>query len=195
MEGGDMTAIWFCADLHVSHRLVSELRGFDTTAGHDAALAANWDRVVRPEDQVWVLGDVTGTRGAEAAGLEWVSQRPGIKHLIAGNHDASHPMHSEAHKVQRTYLEVFASVQQSAVRKIAGSRVLLSHFPYTADHVVEARYPEWRFPDTGKWLLHGHTHSTVAQRGRELHVGLDAHGLAPVSLHWVEARINEGVAE
>ncbi|MEV4127052.1 metallophosphoesterase [Nocardia sp. NPDC049707] len=188
-----MTGIWLTSDIHVAHAKVSELRGFSSTDEHDAELARCWDAVVRPVDQVWLLGDVTGRRGDEARGLEWVAARPGIKHLIAGNHDPCHGMHTEAHKVLPRYLEVFASVQQSAVRKIAGERVLLSHFPYSADHTTEARYPEWRFPDTGRWLVHGHTHSTVAQRGRELHVGLDAHDLKPVSLHWIEERITKGL--
>ena len=193
-----MTGIWFTSDLHISHRFVAGLRGFDDVEAHDAQLAANWDKVIRPVDQVWMLGDVCGTRGTEAAALEWVSQRPGIKHLIAGNHDGCHPMHHEAHKVQRAYLEVFASVQQSAIRKISGQRVLLSHFPYGSpggDHTDVIRYPEWRFPNDGRWLIHGHTHSNIQQRGRQLHVGLDAHDLRPVPLRWIEDRIAEGIQE
>lgn len=193
-----MTAIWFLSDIHVGHRMVAGLRGFgDDIDAHDAALAANWDRVIRPDDQVKVLGDVTGRRGDEQRGLEWIAQRPGIKDLISGNHDGCHPLHSKAHKVQADYLAVFRSVQQSGVMRIAGQRVLLSHFPYAGpdgDHTAVIRYPEWRFPDTGAWLLHGHTHSDIQQRGRQLHVGVDAHDLGPVSLHWIEDRINEETA-
>lgn len=185
-----MTGIWFTSDLHIGHHLVAGLRGFmgDIDA-HDAHLAENWDRTVRPDDQVWVLGDLTGRRGDEQRGLDWIKARPGIKHLIAGNHDACHPLHSKSHKALPMYLEAFSTVQQSAIRKIQGQRVLLSHFPYTADHTDEMRHPQWRFRDLGRWLLHGHTHSSVQQRGRELHVGLDAHNLTPVDLSWVEQRI------
>ena len=193
-----MSAIWFTSDLHVGHRMVAGLRGFgDDTDAHDAALAANWDTVIQPDDQVWVLGDLTGRRGDEQRGLDWIMERPGIKHLISGNHDASHPLHSRAHKAQQDYLSVFASVQSAGVRKISGQRVLLSHFPYGSaggDHTETIRYPEWRFPDLGGWLIHGHTHSSIQQRGRQLHVGVDAHQLAPVSLHWIEQRINQETA-
>ncbi len=189
-----MSGIWYTSDLHISHRLVSGLRGFEDVAAHDAQLAANWDKVIRPVDQVWVLGDVCGTRGTEATALEWVSQRPGIKHLIAGNHDSCHPMHHEAHKMQRAFLEVFASVQQSAVRKIGGHRVRLSHFSYQTDHTAEIRYRAWRFPCDGEWLIHGHTHSDrQITSSRELHVGLDAHDLRPVPLRWIEDRIAEDI--
>ncbi|MBV7703548.1 metallophosphoesterase [Nocardia nova] len=189
-----MSEVWFLADPHVGHRLVSGLRGFDTPEAHDAELAERWDGRVGVEDQIWVLGDISvGGTKAQLTALEWMSRRPGVKHLVAGNHDGCHPMRSRAHHWQRIYLEVFASVQQSAVRKIDGHRVLLSHFPFhgaaDGDHTAENRFEEWRLPATGdnagRWLLHGHTHSSVRIRGRMIHVGLDAHELAPVPLEWV----------
>jgi calcineurin-like phosphoesterase family protein len=154
---------------------------------------------VRADDQVWVLGDISvGGKANETRALAWIAQRPGAKHLVAGNHDSCHPYRSQAYKWQRTYLEVFASVQQSAVRKVSGQRVLLSHFPFQGaedgDHTVENRFEEWRLPrigeNTDRWLLHGHTHSpSRGGRGRQLHVGVDAHDLAPVPLSWVEQMI------
>nr|WP_280185449.1 MULTISPECIES: metallophosphoesterase family protein [Nocardia] len=189
-----MSAIWFTSDLHVGHRLVAELRGFgDDVDAHDAALAEQWDRLIRPDDQVWLLGDLIGRRGHERRGLDWIAARNRTVHLVAGNHCSVHPMHTGATGELPRWLEVFATVQQTAVRRIGGQRVLLSHFPYRddpdGDHTEVLRHNEWRMPDTGQWLLHGHTHSAVQQRGRQLHVGVDAHGLRPVPLHWVAERI------
>ncbi|MBF6353308.1 metallophosphoesterase [Nocardia higoensis] len=190
-----MGEIWFTSDLHVGHRLCARLRGFgEDTEAHDRALAQRWDAVVRPDDQVWVLGDISiGSGAAERRALAWIAHRPGVKHLVAGNHDPCHPLHSRSHLAQRRFLGVFESVQSAATRKIAGDRVTLSHFPYRddpdGDHSAELRHNEWRPVDTGGWLLHGHTHSDVQQRGRQLHVGVDAHGLAPVALGWIEERI------
>ena len=189
-----MSGIWFTADLHLGHKLVAGLRGFgDDTEKHDATLAQRWDYLVRPQDQIWVLGDLCIGRGrSHHSALEWVAARPGIKHLIFGNHDSGHPMHSEAHKVQAQYLDVFASAQIAGIRKIGTQRVMMSHFPFGADHTEVARYPEWRPVNAGQWLIHGHTHSGVAVKGREIHVGLDAHALAPVPLKWVEQVIRRG---
>lgn len=193
-----MSNMWLTADLHIAHRYVSELRGFADPAEHDAALAENWDRLVRPDHQVWVLGDISvGGKANEMRALEWIAARPGTKHLVAGNHDSCHPYRSQAHKWQRIYLEVFASVQMAAVRKLDGHRVLLSHFPFQGspdgDHTVENRFEEWRLPRTGenadRWLLHGHTHSPDRIHGQQIHVGLDAHNLAPVPLEWVQGII------
>lgn len=189
-----MSNIWFTSDLHIGHTPIAALRGFSTVAAHDATLADRWDAIVRPSDQVWILGDLSIGGKATTAALNWIAARPGVKHLIAGNHDDCHPMRSKAHK-QRRFLQVFESVAAAGTLKIAGQRTLLSHFPYAGDpdgdHTTEPRYPEWRLPDTGQWLLHGHTHSPIQQRGRQLHVGVDAHGLAPVSRTWIEDRINE----
>lgn len=182
------TGVFYAADLHIGHRLVAGLRGFEDPAEHDGELARRWDARVAAADVVWLLGDISGGgRGSQQRALAWIADRPGVKHLIAGNHDSAHPMHENAHKVLPGYLEVFASVQQSARRTLAGHSLLLSHFPYLGaeqdDDDRGARFDQWRLPDRGAWLLHGHTHS--AQRlsaPRSIHVGLDAWDLAPVPI-------------
>lgn len=191
--------IFFTSDLHIGHRFVAGLRGFDNIEDHDAHLAARWDAVVNPNndrpDQVWVLGDISvGGNRAETNALAWLLQRPGQKHLIAGNHDHAHPMFRDSHRWQRKYLGVFESVQPFAVRKVKGRYIKLSHFPYQGsefgDHTDEERYPAWRLPDTGNYLLHGHTHTAERQHGREIHVGVDAWNLAPVPLETIEDMIS-----
>ena len=187
-----MTA-WFTSDLHFGHLKVSEIRGFGTPMQHDFALIKNWERVVRKNDQVWVLGDLAVSSPTRA--LEIVAALPGRKHLISGNHDACHPMHRNSHKYLRRYLEAFDSVQPFARRRIEGREVLLSHFPYDRDR-HDVRYTQYRLRNEGKWLLHGHTHgserlSLVPETAREIHVGVDAWGLAPVSLDTIAAIMKE----
>ncbi len=74
--------------------------------------------------------------------------------------------------------------------------VLLSHFPYVGDRGQE-RYAQWRLKDEGLPLLHGHTHSAeeISYTPRinngggwpttQMHVGLDAWNLTPVSLEQI----------
>lgn len=185
--------VWFTSDQHFGHRLPAIHRGFETTDEMDDALIKNWRRVVREDDQVWVLGDLCVSNPARALGI--VRSLPGTKHLIVGNHDACHPMHRSAHKWQSTYLKTFASVQTFAKRKIAGRFVLLSHFPYEEDR-GEPRYTQYRLVNQGQWLLHGHTHSSrVMTSSREIHVGVDAWDLTPVSLHQIERLMMEQMKE
>lgn len=173
--------VLFTADLHLRHPRVAELRGYISTEHHDLALAAAWREQIRPGDQVWVVGDVT--LSALDYALEWLNPLPGYKHLVGGNHDKCHPMHRDSHKWQRRYLGAFESVQPFARRRIAGQSVLLSHFPYRGDSGDEDRHIQYRLPNEGSWLLHGHTHGTERLHdGRQIHVGLDAwqHRLVPL---------------
>lgn len=107
--------------------------------------------------------------------------------------------------------EAFTTVQLAARRRIAlaegHTSVLLSHFPYSGDHSVNDRHTQWRLRDEGMTLLHGHVHSrdklsssrylaslgpfteagihyvsvTPRPANNQIHVGVDAWGLAPVS--------------
>lgn len=193
-----MGAVWFTSDLHIGHELVAKERmrgrvlpryvGAEIDA-HDHILAEHWDAVVRPDDQVWVLGDISaGGKAAETNALRWLTQRPGWKHLVAGNHDSCHPMHRDAHKRQPEFLiEAFETVQAFARRRIAGQSVLLSHFPYVGDHTAVSRFDQYRLRDMGKLLLHGHTHdeakvAPTPDWTTQIHVGVDAWDLRPVHI-------------
>ncbi len=159
-------------------------------ATHDWLLAANWDAVVQPDDHVWVLGDLSmGGTEAVARALNWVGDRPGVKHLITGNHDACWPGHRDAHTWQATYMRMFASVQPFGRRKIAGRNVMLSHFPIRGDHTTADRFWEYRLRDGGLPILHGHTHAprktslmaAFPVPRLQIHVGVDAWNLFPVN--------------
>lgn len=180
-------SIYFTSDLHLGHEMVARLRGFSDADGHDMAVLNNLAEAIRKkDDQLWVLGDLAlaGWRRA----LVQIGSLPGRKHLIIGNHDMVFPgMRRDSHKHFREYMETFDSVQMMAKRRVAGQTVYLSHFPYAEDHTAEPRWMNYRLRDTGELLLHGHTHSTAAYTSiRELHVGLDAFGLQPVPLEFVE---------
>lgn len=194
-----VSEVWFTSDPHIGHRLVAAHRGFgdgptqvlpEDADEHDAYLAKEWDKRVKPDDHVWVLGDMSaGGTAAQGYALSWLVNRPGTKHLIAGNHDGCHPMHRNAHKWLPVYLTAFETVQVYARRKINGHNVMLSHMPYDGDHYDADRFTQYRLPDEGLPLLHGHTHSTgvvtrSAAGSLQISVGLDAWAwnLGPVNL-------------
>lgn len=195
-----MSAVWFASDTHFLHRFVAELRGFASSAEHDEAVIERWNKLVRPDDLVWHLGDVG--LGNETGILNTATHLNGRKQLITGNHDACWPGHRDSRKHQRRWLEVFESVQAFARIRIDGRTVMLSHFPYEGDHTGEDRATQYRLRDEGAWLIHGHTHqknrlgpdprylTTMSPvdgtgqtwpRGREVHAGLDAWDLRPAS--------------
>lgn len=170
--------IYLTSDPHLGHRLVSQIRGFGSTVEHDLEFVKAWKQTVNENDHVWFLGDLSVSHPENA--LELLRDLPGVKHLVAGNHDEVHPMHRQAWKWQRAYLEVFASVQSAARMRVRRNKrsvdVLLSHFPYAGDHSETDRHNQWRLRDEGAWLVHGHTHSAEKRQfDRCLHVGWDAH--------------------
>ena len=196
----DVSAVWFSSDTHFLHAMVARLRGFTSSEEHDEAVIANWNHLVRPDDLVWHLGDVG--LGNETCMLEQAERLNGRKQLITGNHDPCWPGHRDSRKHQRRWLEVFESVQAFAKIRLDGRTVLLSHFPYEGDHTTEDRATQFRLRDEGEWLIHGHTHlqnrlgphpryltimgatdgeGITSPRGREVHAGLDAWDLRPVS--------------
>lgn len=170
--------------------MVSDLRGKDSVGQHDEWLRSNWNSVVAKNDVIYVLGDVALNHNVA---IDWMKSVRGHKYLIAGNHDACHPLHSDWAAKTRRYLEVFKGVTTMASQKINGEPVMLSHFPYEVDHVPAARFMEWRLRDEGRYLLHGHTHTTKRIAGeRQIHVGVDAwHGF-PVGRDHVSYLMHTG---
>jgi calcineurin-like phosphoesterase family protein len=198
---------YYTSDLHFGHRLVAGKRQFwmpdpeggampvQDTEAHDAALIENWNKIVKPWDEVWVLGDLT----LRDPRLVWhlVDQLFGTKHFVTGNHDACFAGHRGAHKHQREYRDHFETVQPYASVRLEGQPVMLSHFPYIGDGEGKAdRCAQWRLRDCGAPVVHGHTHRSEqlsrSQGGTlQIHVGLDAHGLKPVPESWIMKVLRE----
>ncbi|PDQ35507.1 MAG: hypothetical protein B5766_05425 [Candidatus Lumbricidophila eiseniae] len=186
-----MTRVLFTSDPHLTHPLLAKIRGFITPDGqpdvtaHDAWYTQMWCQNVTKRDLVFVLGDLTtGGTKREFAALQLMASLPGRKVLIAGNHDRVHPMHRDSIQagLQSLWLETFDAVMPFGLQRftVNGERryVHLSHFPYSGDHTETDRYDQWRLKDTGRWLLHGHTHDENQRlhNGHQIHVGIEAWG-------------------
>lgn len=193
-----MTQRWFTSDPHIRHDLVVRERGFwfENADGeavvvheeYERRLAENWDRVVKKDDMVFVLGDIAMNPNKGA--FDWFDARPGRIHLISGNHDAVHPMHSSALKSQRAWLEHFETISPFLRLKFNGVHTLLSHFPYQGEgeRGKPDRHVEYRLRNEGMPLIHGHVHSQERYTSvDELHVGLDAWGLQLVPEEFINS--------
>ena len=198
---------WYTSDLHFGHRKAIQFRPFDSVEEMDEALVALWNEVVAPDDEVWILGDLAMYPHDES--LTMAARLHGHKILVPGNHDECWPGKQitrptealsrkslnrlTAQQAMYKWLGGIAEVAYDPIpHTIAGHDVALSHFPYTADHTGEIRYPAWRPPNTGGWLLHGHLHEMWRQHDREINVGVDAWALRPVHVSVIEAMIHAG---
>jgi calcineurin-like phosphoesterase family protein len=170
-------AIWFIADLHFGHEKVSTLRGFSDTVHHDFAITKKWERQVQDDDMVYVLGDISGgSRVGESHALSILAELPGRKRLIAGNHDSVASIHRKLSPHTELFGQVFERVSDFGRIRLAGRDILLSHYPYDADHEFKARYIQYRLPNLGMPLIHGHTHSETRFNVREACVSWEAWG-------------------
>ena len=82
-----MSNIFVCADLHFSHKNIIkyENRPFENIEDMNRQLVRNWNSVVKKDDTVYVLGDVSFT-GSKAT-KEIIAKLNGRKVLVMGNHD------------------------------------------------------------------------------------------------------------
>lgn len=184
-----MTNTFFWADLHLGHRFVAGLRGLEPKE-HDQRIVDAWEQHIGANDVIYLLGDIsTGSARGTRYALDVISRLPGRKRLIAGNHDPVHPMHRQSLTRNAPWWEVFEDIQPYAVKKINGQKFMLSHFPYSGDHTAEERYTQYRLPDCGLPLVHGHVHDLWLTNGNQYNVGVDHHP-APVPLNVIEDWVN-----
>lgn len=186
------------ADSHFGHLVAARARGYETVEEHDRALISNFRKRVQDTDKLWFLGDMAfdGWRARLRAVLPLI---PGEHHIVLGNHDRPHPLNSRGHAYQEEFRDLgFRSVSLAARISYEGMGALMSHFPYAGDNGDRKdRFEEWRLPDAGRPLLHGHTHGkeilTHTEKGTpQVHVGLDAWDMFPVHLSDVFAVLRAG---
>lgn len=160
--------IYFTSDTHFGDPRVLRIdhRPFANMTAHDAALVANWNSTVAPEDEVWHLGDFAAKKPGYAAQL--LSQLNGKKHLIIGNNDP----------VETTSAPGWASTQHYAELTIDGHLLVLCHYPFRT----------WNQMSKKSINLHGHSHGRLKPMPRQFDVGVDASGLRPRTLAEILAK-------
>lgn len=172
-------------DSHLFHSLVSGLRGFDAVEEHNAWFVDMYCSNVTKRDTVFWLGDLTvGSGKATEAALTLVEALPGRKVFIAGNHDYDvNPHGGKALSRIDRWSRAFDFIGSQHTERIDGRYVDFSHFPRNpsihdfAHDGSGDRFAPYRIPDTGRWLVHGHSHYSGKYSGeRQLHAGLDAWG-------------------
>ena len=79
--------IYITSDLHFCHDrgFIYGPRGFKSVHEMNEALVKNWNELITPDDDVYVLGDLVLKDIHE--GIRYWDQLVGRKHVILGNHD------------------------------------------------------------------------------------------------------------
>lgn len=173
--------IYFASDTHFSHNreFVYKVRGFDDVDAMNRAIIDRWNAVVKPEDEVYLLGDVM--LNDNTVGLECLSRLNGKIYILLGNHDTNSRI-----KLYNSLPNVEV-LGYATVIKYGKYTFYLSHYPTLTSNLDDMA------PLSQHVLnLFGHTHQTKNFHNDipyMYHVGMDSHDCTPVSAEQVIADI------
>ena len=169
-----MPAVFLTADPHFGHEGVcrftrndgvTKLRPWDNAAEMNEALVMRWNVTVRPNDKVYVLGDVAMNKNAFHAVMPRLN---GDKVLIKGNHDILKfdeyvPRRKEGKTEQFDFDIEYENKKNVYFRDIRAyhvmNGVILSHIPIHKDSLA-------RFGCN----IHGHLHANEVRKARGVDV-------------------------
>ncbi len=137
---GAVTVNYYLSDTHFYDKkcLGYDGRPFVSVESMNETIVKNWNRVVKPDDTVYLIGDFSYGRGGDVVSI---SQRlAGHKILIRGNHDSGTELDYAFEKIY-DYLEL----------PTENGIVILSHYPI-------ASYKDMQKPGTVH--LYGHVHNS-----------------------------------
>lgn len=170
-----MENIFFTSDTHFGHDkdFLLNPRGFSDWKEAGEKIVENWNKVVKPGDTVWHLGDMMLNQAHEEQAIEWIKQLNGKIFWIYGNHDTKRRIQAVLDACDN--LEV---IGYALAMKFGGKNFFLCHYPTMTGNFDEGEMPK-------VISLFGHTHQkTNDYNGMKgmYHVGLDSHDCTPVSL-------------
>lgn len=152
--------LWFTSDNHFFHEKVMEYSNRPYTSGGEMneKMRDAWNAVVKPNDDVWMLGDVGFAKYDTL--VAFLKTLNGRKHLVYGNHD--HELQKNETKALAD--KVFYSMQSYKDElRYNGYKFMLFHFAGRT----------WNKAQYDSIHLFGHTHGYLTPRGKSVDVGVD----------------------
>ena len=141
---------YFTSDLHFGHGNIIKLcnRPFADVESMDSALIENWNKKVKKNDTVYVLGDIVWDKKLVGYYMERLA---GTKILIAGNHDSTWVRRDEC----KAYFEKTLPYLEAHLN---GHPITMCHYPML----------EWASSreELGRKLgyhIHGHIHNRISE--------------------------------
>lgn len=138
-----MGKIYYIADCHLFHENVIRFdnRPFKSVEEMNKTIINNWNRRIRNNDKVYILGDFIWTRAHNWPGI--VNSLNGKKTLILGNHDPK----TFPQEVKECFEEIVEYKEISDCNK----RIIMCHYPiifHKKDYMENC------------YMLYGHVHMT-----------------------------------
>jgi calcineurin-like phosphoesterase family protein len=163
--------VFFTSDFHLFHKNVIRFdnRPFVDVNEMHIAIEEGWNKVVKPNDVVIYLGDLSFAKSIEKPMVdEMINNLNGEIHFVMGNHDKYEDIKKMTRfKSVSDYLEVRIA-ENDGLRKVE-TLFCCMHYPIYS----------WNKSHHGSYMVHGHCHGN-------LHHGEDA------SYYWNRRAIDVG---
>lgn len=162
---------YFIADTHFGHKKIIEMcnRPFSSIEEMNSVIIERWNKKVKGNDTVYVLGDMFFKCKYPEPILK---QLKGRKRLLIGNHDGSW-------MTKVNVSDYFLSFDTMIETSVDNHGVTMCHYPLLT----------WRHK-LKTYMIHGHIHNNttgdfwplIRDRERALNAGVDINGFEPVTL-------------
>lgn len=171
--------VWLVSDPHLNHANIlrfkredgSPVRNFSSVSEMNEKILYEHNKVVKPQDKWYCLGDVFFGNRDEAS--ELLSRMMGHKRLIVGNHDVVYGNYN-SNPLTKHFEKIYMW------RKWSGMALLLTHVP-----VHESTLGEDRFSGEDFVNVHGHTHEKGSPKGPYVSVCVEMINYTPVHIEEV----------
>jgi calcineurin-like phosphoesterase family protein len=160
--------IYYTSDLHFLHQNIIKYcsRPFSDVQEMGIRLISNWNARVKPEDEVYLIGDVH--MGNKAYIPHHVNQLNGKIILIKGNHD----LHRSGNLWNQFKQSKISEYHDELYLEDSGIRLYLRHEPRM----------DWKPDERAQYHLTGHVHNAWRRVGNIINVGVDVWNYQPVTL-------------
>lgn len=160
-----MSNIYFISDTHWGHKNIIQYsnRPFTHVDEMNEALIQNWNKLVKPEDTVYHLGDFAFMPYRDFKNT--VRRLNGRINVVLGNHD-NVVTNNIKDLISSGSLE---SVQSYLEIKPAGQMIVLFHYGQRV----------WNKSHHGSIHLYGHSHGSLPPHGKSVDVGVDCKEITP----------------
>lgn len=146
---------YYIADCHFFHEKLNyqlDCRGFTDVEASNDYMIRQWNKKVRPRDEVVILGDFSWGNARQTN--EVLEQLNGILYLIKGNHDKFGD--ERGYNASRfVWIRPYAEIHDG------GRKVILCHYPILC---YNGQYHLNKDGSPKTWMLYGHVHDTQDQR-------------------------------
>ena len=181
-----MNTIYFSSDHHLGHKNIIKYsnRPFCDIHEHDSEIIARHNKIVKPNDIVYFLGDFS--LGQPKHFINYLWRFNGQINYIFGNHDKSAREIVRRRELRDQYKDLDDKIKflgdYSKIR-FNNQKIILTHYAFRV----------WDGSHRGTWNLYGHSHGSLPDNpnAMQIDVGVDCFNYNPIDFYQIQEIMNK----